>query len=74
MSVLFCLSMQWVGSAPQFGSARKLRNLMVHEYMTDQSLFLDAVLAANGACQMLYDTVERVWAGSVTNGLLQEPI
>lgn len=62
--------MQWVGSAQQFVSARKLRNLMVHEYMTDQNLFLDAVLASDEACQMLYDTVERVREWAVANGLL----
>lgn len=65
--------MQWVDSAQRFVSARKLRNLMVHEYMTDLHLFLDAVLAANEACHMLYDTVERVDAWAHANGLWQEP-
>lgn len=65
--------MQWVANAQRFVSARKLRNLMVHEYMTDHNLFLDAVLASNEACHMLYDTVERVLAWSLANGLLQQP-
>ncbi|HRK37066.1 MAG TPA: hypothetical protein PK347_01635 [Burkholderiaceae bacterium] len=66
--------MQWVDSAQRFVSARKLRNLMVHEYMTDQTLFLDAVLAANDACHMFYDSVERIQVWAITNGLLQESI
>lgn len=65
--------MQWLESAARFVSARKLRNLMVHEYMADEALFLDAVLAADGACHLLYDTVERVQSWALANGLLQEP-
>lgn len=64
--------MGWVVSAHQFVSTRKLRNLMVHEYMTDQALFLDAVLAADDACKLLYDTVERVHSWAKENDLLQE--
>lgn len=58
--------MNWIGNAQQFFVARKLRNLMVHEYMIDPNLFLDSILAADEACTLLYDTVMRVqaWADS----------
>ena len=64
--------MRWVASAQQFVAARKLRNLMVHEYMTDPALFLDAVLAADEACSLLYDTVACVQSWAIANDLLQE--
>ena len=59
--------MNWIGNAQQFFVARKLRNLMVHEYMIDPNLFLDSILAADETCTLLYDTVMRVqaWADSI---------
>jgi len=52
--------MQWVGSAEDFFSARKLRNLLIHEYMSDAQLFLDALLAARVAVEMLFQTVQAI--------------
>lgn len=59
--------MNWIGNAQQFFVARKLRSLMVHEYMIDPNLFLDSILAADETCTLLYDTVMRVqaWADSI---------
>ena len=41
--------MQWLASADSFVGARKLRNLLVHEDMSDPKLFLQALLGADGA-------------------------
>lgn len=46
--------MQWIESAEVFISARRLRNLLVHEYMTDVQLFLHALLTAREASEMLF--------------------
>lgn len=52
--------MGWVESAEEFIGARKLRNLLVHEYMTEVTLFLEALLASDAATQMLMNVVSRV--------------
>ena len=49
--------MQWLASAESFIGARKLRNLLVHEYMVDAELFLQALLAAREAAHILFNTV-----------------
>jgi len=46
--------------AEEFIGARKLRNLLVHEYMTEVTLFLEALLASDAATQMLMNVVSRV--------------
>ncbi len=43
--------------AETFTGVRKLRNLLVHEYMTDTQLFLQALLSANEATDMLLNIV-----------------
>ena len=50
----------WVDSAAKFVGARKLRNLLVHEYMADADLFLESLLAANNATPMLMDVVNKI--------------
>ncbi len=50
----------WMESAESFVSARKLRNLLVHEYMAEAELFLEAMFAANEATQMLVDAVAKI--------------
>lgn len=50
----------WVESAEAFVSARKLRNLLVHEYMAEAALFLEALQTADEATHMLTDTVDRI--------------
>jgi len=49
-------------SADDFLAARKLRNALVHEYMTDAGLFLDSLLVAQAACHMLFDVITHVKA------------
>ena len=49
-------------NADAFLAARRLRNALVHEYMHDAQLFLESLLAANPACEMLYQTIARVEA------------
>lgn len=63
--------MNWLSSAQAFVAARKLRNLMVHEYMSDPRVFLDATWAADDACYMLYDTVRKVQLWSESNELIK---
>lgn len=52
--------MNWLEDAEAFVSARKLRNLLVHEYMTDRQLFLDALRAANKAADQLIAIVYQI--------------
>jgi len=52
--------MAWLDSAEAFIGARKLRNLLIHEYMEDAELFLESLQAATPATLMLLDVVERI--------------
>lgn len=61
--------MHWLESAESFIGARKLRNLLVHEYMTDTELFLQALLAARDAGEMLFRTVSALETEAVAIGL-----
>ena len=63
--------MQWLASAENFIGARKLRNLLVHEYMADAQLFLQALLAARDAAEMLFHTVAAIEAEAVALRLNQ---
>ena len=63
--------MQWVNSAETFIGARKLRNLLVHEYMSDVELFLQALLAAREASEMLFSAVATIEAEAASIGLTQ---
>lgn len=51
--------MQWLADAEAFIGARKLRNQLIHEYMADPALFLEALLAAKPATDMFLDVVEK---------------
>lgn len=55
--IAFAERMEWVENAEEFIGVRKLRNLLVHEYMTDTAVFLDALLAARPATEMLIGIV-----------------
>lgn len=59
----------WLDSAEEFVGVRKLRNLLVHEYMTDAELFLESLQAANGAARMLMDVVVKIKRHADTLGL-----
>jgi archaellum component FlaD/FlaE len=50
----------WIDSTAKFVEARKLRKLLVHEYMVDAVLFLESLLAANNATPMLIDAVDKI--------------
>jgi hypothetical protein len=56
----FAEKMEWIDNAELFVSARKLRNLLVHEYLINSDLFLDALQSANKATLMLVDIVNRI--------------
>lgn len=65
--------MQWIESAEVFIGARKLRNLLVHEYMSDAPLFLQALLSAREAAEMLFRTVAAIEAEAAALGLPPRP-
>lgn len=50
----------WVNNAESFISARKLRNLLVHEYMSEAELFLEALQTADESTRMLMEIVTRI--------------
>ena len=58
-----------LASADAFIAARRLRNALVHEYMHDAQTFLDSLLAAQQACDMLFQVVEKAHAEAVRLGL-----
>jgi hypothetical protein len=62
--------MAWVSNGEEFVGARKLRNLLVHEYMTELDLFLDALLAAKPATEMLFHVVQSVKQEAQSIGLV----
>ena len=60
---------RWVESTESFISARKLRNLLVHEYMAEAELFLEALQTADDATHMLIDIVARIERQARTLGI-----
>ena len=67
--LVYAEKMQWIESAEAFLGARKLRNLLVHEYMSDATLFLQALSEAREAAEMLFSTVARIEAEAAAIGL-----
>lgn len=63
--------MGWVEDAEAFIGTRRLRNLLVHEYMGEPLLFLDALLAAKPATQALFRVIEAVKKEAQGRGLDQ---
>ena len=59
-NLAYAEKMRWIDSTEAFVGARRLRNLLVHAYMSNVQLFLDALLAARAATEMLFDTVARI--------------
>ena len=57
--------------ADVFIAARKLRNALVHEYMHDAQVFLESLHEANRACELFFDTIDRVVAELTRLGLSQ---
>ena len=62
--------MGWVADAEEFIGARKLRNLLVHEYMTEPALFHDALITAKSATELLFSVVAAIKTEAITRGLL----
>lgn len=63
--------MQWIESAEVFIGARKLRILLVHEYMSDADLFLQALLSAREAAEMLFRIVSSIQTNAAAIGLFK---
>ena len=61
--------MGWIDNSEAFISARKLRNLLVHEYMSDSTLFLEALGLADEATKMLVKVVNNIAQYAQTIGL-----
>jgi hypothetical protein len=61
--------MGWIENAEDFIGARKLRNLLVHEYMSDTRLFLEALLSAKDATEMLLQVVQQMHEQARSLGL-----
>jgi hypothetical protein len=71
--LVYAEKMQWLESAEVFIGARKLRNLLVHEYMSDTQLFLQALWSARDAAEMLFRTVAAIEAEAAALGLHNKP-
>ena len=67
----FAERMQWIQSAEAFFGARKLRNLLVHEYMSDVQLFMQALLTARDAAETLFQVVQAIEAEAMAIGLVK---
>jgi hypothetical protein len=67
----FAEKMEWINSSEDFIGARRLRNLLVHEYMSNPQLFLEALLAARDATEMLFGVVQAVKVQARSVGLIQ---
>ncbi len=61
----------WVTNAEEFIGTRKLRNLLVHEYMAETALFLEALIAAKGAAELLFDVVAAIRQEAAQRHLLR---
>lgn len=61
--------MGWLASGEEFIGARKLRNLLIHEYLTEPELFLEALLAAQPAAELLFQVVQLVKQEALSRGL-----
>lgn len=59
----------WLDSAEAFVSARKLRNLLVHECMAEAELFLESLQAADEATHMLINVVAGIKQQANTLGI-----
>jgi hypothetical protein len=64
--------MGWITDAMSFVSARKLRNLLVHEYMTDPELFLQSLQTASSATIMLISIVNKLKQYAVVISLISD--
>lgn len=56
----FAERMGWINDVDGFIQARKLRNLLVHEYVTEAALFAQALQSARESAEMLISCVESI--------------
>ena len=68
----FAEKMEWIESAETFISARKLRNLLIHEYIANPKIFLEALQAADKATLMLINIVEKISQYAQTIDLIEK--
>ncbi|CAK0775427.1 conserved hypothetical protein [Gammaproteobacteria bacterium] len=66
----FSERMGWIESAEEFVSTRKLRNLLVHEYMIQPDIFLETLLSAKAATELLFRIVANIQQEAVACGLV----
>lgn len=59
-NLTYAEKMGWIENAEEFIGTRKLRNLLVHEYMADAELFLQSLQAANEATKSLIGVVTKI--------------
>jgi len=52
-------------------AASKLPNALVHEYLHDAQTFLESLFAAQHACQMFFDIIEKAQTQTVRLGVMQ---
>ena len=69
-TLAFAEKMGWLEDAEAFFGARKLRNLLVHESLTDPALFLEALQTADSAARMLLAVVGAMDQYAVSIGLV----
>ncbi|MHB9118248.1 MAG: hypothetical protein ACYC2R_08230 [Burkholderiales bacterium] len=62
--------MGWVKNAEEFIGTRKLRNLLVQEYITEPDLFLEALIAAKPATELLFGVVSEVKQEAIKRRLI----
>jgi hypothetical protein len=70
--LVFAEKLGWVSNAETFIGARKLRNLLVHEYMVDAKLFLEALQTADDATRMLMNVVDNIVQYAARLGLYND--
>lgn len=68
-NLAYAEKMGWIENAEEFVGARKLRDLLVHEYMADAELFFQSLLAAEEATHMLINVVSRISQQAETLGI-----
>ncbi len=59
-TLAFAERVQVLDDAEAFIAARRLRNALVHEYMQDAQLFLENLLEADKACELLFSTLDNI--------------
>jgi len=59
-NLAYAEKMGWIENAEDFVGTRKLRNLLVHEYMVDAELFLQSLQAADEAANLLIGVVTKI--------------